>query len=695
LAQEARHVDENLLQRYALDATDAILKLWDESRGTFWRSTMHRNVEAKTAAPDVFFPTVSLRCLDALLSLIVDFPDWTSADIRKAVLEEVVSSIITHSHNDLDTSLNIEVDGEQGLNLFTLSLYVQAFSRISSLNALPRDRDTAALAKLDAAAKALVGHATFTESDEDKSLTIHPFLLYHSCRAMSSFLALQRTTTPDACRHLVERIKASVRDSIRSLIAKQRLASLNPGDSVAAAFCAATLALALTDDDWQYTRASIELCFHAQDANGCWPLGRIVREDKTLVNEKLEISTYEIAAIVAETLGRLADEANERLATGLGADSVGRVIQAGRYTERSAVRIAADAPPNVGWCTDPAYGEDVIQSWTCATVLQSLLNLARLIEESDRQTILATFAHASPSDADWPSWRRWKVYRVDGEVDHKHRVVDYLHKKLVEPVLASPRRLPNRNPSSVSVLLFGPPGTSKTTIVKAVADGLQWPVVLLSPGDFIERGLEYIEAQARSVFERLMTLSRAVVIFDECDELFRDRAPSADTEQTRGITAFVTASMLPKLQELHDRGRVIFFICTNNFGTIDPAIKRGGRIDHIIGIGPPDEAARLKIADVTVRELQSGGWTPPAHFDAAKKRLVVKTERFTRSEIQRAVRLLARGKWDSESAAESQADGIAKTLTESLTISERDYSNFVRFNNQFSHPLKQGESSHA
>ncbi len=112
-------------------------------------------------------------------------------------------------------------------------------------------------------------------------------------------------------------------------------------------------------------------------------------------------------------------------------------------------RRARDTRPNIGWCTDHAYGEDEIQSWTCATVLQSLLNLAKLIEESDRQRILSTFAHASPRDADWPSWRRWKTYRVEGEVDHKHRVLHYLHEKVVEPVLASPRRLPNRNPSSV------------------------------------------------------------------------------------------------------------------------------------------------------------------------------------------------------------------------------------------------------
>lgn len=689
--QDHHNVSENFLQRYVRDATDGIVQLWDKPRGTFWQSTEHRS-----SVPDfgeVFFPTVSLRCIDALLSLITEFPDWIPSSARKLVLEEMVQRIVSHEHSDLKTSLNAKGDGTQRLNLFTLSLYIQAFSRISKLQVLSGEAAEKALAKVDTAVKTLLDHTAYAASDADEQLGIHPFLMYHSTRALSSFMLLQRSEELNLrCKQLLGRIKVSVRRSIERLIARNKLASLNPSECVASAFCAATLSLALADEDWNYARASIELCFDSQDANGCWPLGRIVREHETLVSERLEISTFEIAAIVAETLGRLAEEANEHLASGLGAESVNRMIQAGRYIERSAVRLDSDVPPNIGWCTDHAYDNDVIQSWTCATVLQSLLNLAKLIEQSDHQRILSTFAHVSPSDANWPSWRRWDTYRIESEIDHKYNVLQYLHEKVVEPVLKSPQNLPNRNPSSVSVLLFGPPGTSKTTIVKAVADGLKWPIVLLSPGDFIQKGLEYIEAQARSVFERLMSLSRSVVIFDECDELFRDRTPSADTEQTRGITAFVTASMLPKLQELHDRGRIVFFICTNKFDTIDPAIKRGGRIDHIVGIGPPDETARSKITDDTVEELISQQkWTLPSYFESAKKRLIVKTERFTRSEIQRAVRLLAQAPgWDSDVAAEAKADIIVENLSESLTIQNKDFKNYVETNKKYSHPLSQG-----
>jgi SpoVK/Ycf46/Vps4 family AAA+-type ATPase len=280
----------------------------------------------------------------------------------------------------------------------------------------------------------------------------------------------------------------------------------------------------------------------------------------------------------------------------------------------------------------------------------------------------------------------------DNEIDHDHPILGYLDAKLVNPILADPRGLPPLNPRSVSVLLFGPPGTSKTTIVKAVADGLGWPVILLSPGNFIERGLEFIEAQSRAVFDHLLQLSKAVVVFDECDELFRDRAPMKSTEQMRGITAFVTASMLPKLQELHDRGRVIFFICTNNFDSMDPAVKRGGRVDHIVGVGPPDLEARRKIIESAAGALSGNkSWREPRLFKQALDELSSVTERFTRSEIQRAVRTLAmRDGWTRPEKAQAAARVVADHFRDSLTIVPEDFKKFVQLNKTYSHAVTEG-----
>jgi len=216
--------------------------------------------------------------------------------------------------------------------------------------------------------------------------------------------------------------------------------------------------------------------------------------------------------------------------------------------------------------------------------------------------------------------------------------------------------------------------------------------VLLSPGYFIEHGLEFIEAQARSVFDHLLELSRAVVVFDECDELFRDRAPIKSTEQMRGITAFVTASMLPKLQELHDRGQVLYFICTNNFDSMDPAVKRGGRIDHIIGVGPPDLEARKKIIKATLDDLRRDkNWREPKLFPKALNELPTITDRFTRSEIQRVVRMLSGSSgWAEVRKAQAAAKLAAEHFKDALTITPEEYQKFLALNKIYSHAVTEG-----
>jgi SpoVK/Ycf46/Vps4 family AAA+-type ATPase len=295
---------------------------------------------------------------------------------------------------------------------------------------------------------------------------------------------------------------------------------------------------------------------------------------------------------------------------------------------------------------------------------------------------LNSFTTISPHDASWPTWLRWEKLAQGSEPDADYPIYDYLDRRVVERIARHPRRLPSGANETASVLLFGPPGTSKTTLVQAVADRLGWPIVFLSPGTFIEQGLEAIEAAAQSVFERLHALRRAVVIFDECDELFRDRRPSTTTEQLRNISAFVTASMLPKLQDLRDRGTVLFFICTNHAEMIDPAVLRGGRIDHRIGVGPPDRIAREAIIDSFRHELPDA-----EHLEPALKELAFRAERFSRGELKRAaLKLVAAGPWETDRHAVRAAERVVEGMQEALTISEDLMSEFIEQKKRMSDP---------
>ena len=86
---EADRIDLTFLRSCVDDAVDASIALWDPKGKTFWRSTEHRKREAAKGTPK-FFPTVTLRCIEALLSLVVEYPQWTKENVNKVILEEMV-----------------------------------------------------------------------------------------------------------------------------------------------------------------------------------------------------------------------------------------------------------------------------------------------------------------------------------------------------------------------------------------------------------------------------------------------------------------------------------------------------------------------------------------------------------------------------------------------------------------------------
>jgi len=193
------------------------------------------------------------------------------------------------------------------------------------------------------------------------------------------------------------------------------------------------------------------------------------------------------------------------------------------------------------------------------------------------------------------------------------------------------------------------------------------------------------------VFERLQELRQAVVIFDECDELFRDRSPEESNEQTRSISAFVTASMLPKLQDLHDKGRILFFICTNHVETMDPAVLRGGRIDHRIGVGPADRDARRRIL---LEDFDED--SPPPFEKDGLKALADDAKRFSRGELKRAARSLRerreRDKWSNADVARDAAKAIVTEMEDSVTISQKIYDDFIEHRKKYSDPYIRTEA---
>ena len=154
-----------------------------------------------------------------------------------------------------------------------------------------------------------------------------------------------------------------------------------------------------------------------------------------------------------------------------------------------------------------------------------------------------------------------------------------------------------------SALLYGPPGTSKTSLAEAVAKRLGWWLIEVSPADFLIDGPNSVESRAKRLFDYLVQLEGVVVLFDEIDRLVLDRT-TKEYERQDNVFQFMTPSMLPKLAALWRAPRVKFLIATNYGESIDPAITRPDRIDQALLIPPPDLQARR---DIVASFKKSGG----------------------------------------------------------------------------------------
>lgn len=151
---------------------------------------------------------------------------------------------------------------------------------------------------------------------------------------------------------------------------------------------------------------------------------------------------------------------------------------------------------------------------------------------------------------------------------------------------------------ATSAIFFGPPGTSKTELSDKIAKYIGWPTLTVDPSHIVRNGLDLVQTEANKLFGMLAAAEEIVVLFDEFDELVRERGVSSEV-----LSRFLTTAMLPKLATIRKRRRIVFIIATNHIETFDIAISRPGRFDIVLQIMPPTASAKLAHWTETKRHL--------------------------------------------------------------------------------------------
>jgi transitional endoplasmic reticulum ATPase len=146
------------------------------------------------------------------------------------------------------------------------------------------------------------------------------------------------------------------------------------------------------------------------------------------------------------------------------------------------------------------------------------------------------------------------------------------------------------------VLFYGPPGSGKTLIAKAVANEVDAHFITLSGPEIMSKFYGDSEKALRDKFHSAEEYAPSIVFIDEIDAIAPKR------EEVHGeVERRVVAQLLTLMDGLTGRGQVIVIAATNLPNSIDPALRRGGRFDREIEIGIPDKKGRLEIFQVHTR----------------------------------------------------------------------------------------------
>jgi SpoVK/Ycf46/Vps4 family AAA+-type ATPase len=285
----------------------------------------------------------------------------------------------------------------------------------------------------------------------------------------------------------------------------------------------------------------------------------------------------------------------------------GTTVEKNDASGAAAVTKTSEEPPLYGWCSDRLSESECIHSWATAIAIEFLVDFRRLMQERINAALRAEFLSHHPSELTRLSEVAPTDLRNVLKRDDQGPVIAWLmkllreHKKLE---LAEGPWVPSK-PDEAKIsfwsgLLYGPPGTSKTHLAKAIAGELGWPLISVSPSDFLAKGDAHIEPRAQEIFSSFSAASRIVFFFDEIDELIRDRSQHKDQ---RSALSFLTPSFLTKLQDFRDaaaRNEFIFILATNYKDRIDSAAIRSGRIDQSLPLVYPDSPSR---ANIIIRAL--------------------------------------------------------------------------------------------
>ena len=156
------------------------------------------------------------------------------------------------------------------------------------------------------------------------------------------------------------------------------------------------------------------------------------------------------------------------------------------------------------------------------------------------------------------------------------------------------------------ILLYGPPGCCKTTLVRAAATSCHCTFLSFSCAQLFSPYVGDAERMIREVFTKARAAAPAILFLDEVDAVVKKRT----TDGSSGVESRILSTLLNEIDGVgisrdvyettnsngtSEQKNILFVAATNRPEVLDEAILRPGRVDRVVYVPHPDRETRLEI----------------------------------------------------------------------------------------------------
>ncbi|MFH1630629.1 MAG: CDC48 family AAA ATPase [Candidatus Aenigmatarchaeota archaeon] len=224
------------------------------------------------------------------------------------------------------------------------------------------------------------------------------------------------------------------------------------------------------------------------------------------------------------------------------------------------------------------------------------------------------------------------------------------------------------------VLLHGHPGTGKTLLAKAVANESGARFFVINGPEVMSKWYGQSEENLRKIFDQAEKEAPSIIFIDEIDSIAPKR------EEVRGdVEKRVVSQLLTLLDGLKSRGKVVVIGATNIPNSLDPALRRPGRLDRELEIRVPSKKGRKEILQIHTRGM-------PLAKEIDLEKIVDVTHGFVGADIAALCK-------EAAMHALRRVHPDLTSLKENKPLSEEDLKKLIVIPEDFNYALKMVEPS--